>query len=244
MENVYKAAKEFLDPIYEQLPTQDGKPFVTLTFAQSLDGKIAKKGQQLLLSGKESMAMTHRLRILHDGIMVGIGTALVDDPQLNARHLSVDDLSVAVQPQPIILDPFLRLPVNCKLLKNFQNNTGKQPWVVATEKGVLENKKKQMDLEKAGAKIYSVKSETDRVPLLNVLELLRSMGIKSLMIEGGAKIIQSCLKNQLYDQLIVTIAPKFVGIDGVNAVLDEKEGLKNVKYQTMGDDIVLSASLN
>lgn len=63
------------------------------------------------------------------------------------------------------------------------------------------------------------------------------------MIEGGAKIIQSCLKSQLYDQLIVTIAPKFVGIDGVSAVLDEKEGLKNVKYQTMGDDIVLSASL-
>lgn len=62
MENVYKEAKEFLDTIYDTIPTYDDRPFVTLTFAQSLDGKIAKKGQQVLLSGKESMAMTHRSR--------------------------------------------------------------------------------------------------------------------------------------------------------------------------------------
>jgi len=81
------------------------RPFVTLTFAQSNDGKIAgAHGKQLILSGKESMVMTHwyeklpssntsckcvnnwtRLRTMHDGIMVGIGTALNDDPQLNSR---------------------------------------------------------------------------------------------------------------------------------------------------------------
>ncbi|KAG1440902.1 hypothetical protein G6F55_013378 [Rhizopus delemar] len=90
MENVYKEAKEFLDTIYDTIPTYDDRPFVTLTFAQSLDGKIAKKGQQVLLSG--------------------IGTALVDNPQLNARHLSTDDLVTAKQPQPIVLDPLLQLP--------------------------------------------------------------------------------------------------------------------------------------
>lgn len=61
------------------------RPHVTLTFAQSLDAKIAgQHGQQLILSGKQSMVMTHWMRTIHDGIMIGIGTALNDDPQLNS----------------------------------------------------------------------------------------------------------------------------------------------------------------
>lgn len=56
----YTAVKEFLDSLYEHVPSFDAKPYITLTFAQSLDGKIAKRGQQLILSGKESLAMTHR----------------------------------------------------------------------------------------------------------------------------------------------------------------------------------------
>jgi 2,5-diamino-6-(ribosylamino)-4(3H)-pyrimidinone 5'-phosphate reductase len=87
-ETIYKSAREFLDPIYQHVPLLDKRPFITLTFAQSLDGKIAKRDQQILISGKESMAMTHRLRTLHDGILVGIGTALIDDPQLNGRHVT------------------------------------------------------------------------------------------------------------------------------------------------------------
>jgi hypothetical protein len=62
----------------------DGRPRVTLTFAQSVDGKIAgRDGKQLILSGKESMVMTHWMRTIHDAILVGIGTARNDDPQLN-----------------------------------------------------------------------------------------------------------------------------------------------------------------
>ncbi|EIE88327.1 riboflavin biosynthesis protein RibD domain-containing protein [Rhizopus delemar RA 99-880] len=203
----------------------------------------------------------NRLRVLHDGILVGIGTALVDNPQLNgnkglcdnssvhlplfllARHLSTDDLVTAKQPQPIVLDPLLQLPSHCKLIKNFQSNTGKQPWVIATEKGAFENKEKRSELENAGVKVYLVKTETDRIPLPSVLELLRTLGIKSLMIEGGAKIIQSCLKSQAYNQLVITVAPRFIGKDGIDAAVDELE-LKNVKYQTMGRDVVLSATPN
>lgn len=92
-EIVYKEARDFLDPIYNNALLLNDRPFITLTFAQSLDGKIAKQGQQILISGKESMAMTHRLRILHDGILVGIGTALVDDPQLNGKVINLFDLS-------------------------------------------------------------------------------------------------------------------------------------------------------
>lgn len=88
-ETVYKEARDFLDPIYHDALLLNDRPFITLTFAQSLDGKIAKQGQQILISGKESMAMTHRLRTLHDGILVGIGTALIDNPQLNGKFVNL-----------------------------------------------------------------------------------------------------------------------------------------------------------
>ena len=73
---------------YSQQPPSI-RPHVTLTFAQSTDAKIAAiPGKQLILSGDESMQMTHWLRSMHDAILVGIGTALNDDPQLNSRYRS------------------------------------------------------------------------------------------------------------------------------------------------------------
>jgi hypothetical protein len=74
----------------------DDRPRVTLTFAQSIDGKIAgRNGRQLILSGKESMVMTHWMRTIHDAILVGVGTALNDDPQLNSLS-SACILSIAL----------------------------------------------------------------------------------------------------------------------------------------------------
>ncbi|KAJ0388844.1 hypothetical protein ATCC90586_010655 [Pythium insidiosum] len=85
-------------------------PMVTLTYAQSLDGSIAaQRGTPTLLSGPASMTMTHRLRTLHDGILVGIGTILADNPSLNTRL--VDGPS----PQPVVLDSALRCPLDIKL---------------------------------------------------------------------------------------------------------------------------------
>lgn len=110
---MFEAARDFLDNVYRTSPRDlNDAPLVTLTFAQSLDGKISRHGEQLLLSGKESMAMTHRycnghcnkarhlsirlnrLRTLHDGIMVGIGTVLTDNPQLNGNIISYKSVCV------------------------------------------------------------------------------------------------------------------------------------------------------
>jgi 2,5-diamino-6-(ribosylamino)-4(3H)-pyrimidinone 5'-phosphate reductase len=162
MENhIYDQVESFLNPIYNkehQVEDDNSKPFITLTFAQSLDGMISKQGQQILISGKESMAMTHRLRTFHDGIMVGIGTALVDDPQLNARYIS-PTIQPILQPQPIILDPFLKLSPTCRLIKNYQAGTGKQVWLIVSRKGCLQNKEKKLQLEISGVKILVVETE-------------------------------------------------------------------------------------
>ena len=81
-------------------------PFVTLTFAQSIDGSIAlRRGEPLLLSGAESMKMSHELRALHDGILVGIGTVIADNPSLTTR------LVKGSNPRTVILDSQLRTPL-------------------------------------------------------------------------------------------------------------------------------------
>lgn len=82
----------------------------------------------------------------------------------------------------------------------------------------------------------------DLIPLVKVFGLLKREGIESLMIEGGSKIIQSCLKST-FDQLIITIGPMFIGSDGIPAVTTTEEisKLSNVKYVTLGRDVVMAA---
>jgi 3,4-dihydroxy 2-butanone 4-phosphate synthase/GTP cyclohydrolase II len=96
-------------------------PRVTLTYAQSLDGCIAaRRGEPYLLSGPESKRMTHQLRAAHSAILVGIGTVLADNPRLTARVAGGEN------PQPVVLDSRLRLPLDARLLQ-----TG-SPWIATT----------------------------------------------------------------------------------------------------------------
>ncbi|SJX66328.1 related to RIB7-HTP reductase [Sporisorium reilianum f. sp. reilianum] len=190
------------------------KPHVTLTFAQSHDAKIAGAAKaQLALSGAESMIMTHTLRTLHDAIMVGIGTVLNDNPQLNARLLSCPP-PVSQLPRPVVLDSKLRIPLDCKLIRNHAAGTGRQPLVLASS---VASSAKRVQLEQAGVQVIQL-ADTSPQGLLDwttLLQQLRRTGIHRLMVEGGAAVIDSLMQQpQLIDALIVTIAPVTVGADG------------------------------
>src|SRR5512143_1701471 len=95
----------------DRQPSEKGRPLVSLCYAQSLDGCIAaERGRPTQLSGPETKQITHRLRALHDGILVGIGTVLADDPHLTVRHARGEN------PQPVVLDSRLRTPVEARLI--------------------------------------------------------------------------------------------------------------------------------
>ena len=164
------------------------RPFVTLSYAQSLDGSIAiHSGEPLALSGAESLKLTHHLRSMHDGILVGIGTVLSDDPQLTVRHWTGDN------PQPIVLDSQLRIPKTARLCQS----ENKRCWVLTLE---------DENIEIDGLEITSLQSNAEgRVCLQHALKLLWDRGIKSLMVEGGANVITEFLKAQLADAIEVTI---------------------------------------
>jgi 3,4-dihydroxy 2-butanone 4-phosphate synthase/GTP cyclohydrolase II len=208
-----------------------GRPLVTLSYAQSLDGSIAARpGRPFPLSGSQSMALTHSLRAMHDAILVGIGTVLADNPRLNVRLVAGKD------PQPVILDSRLRFPPYANLLRN-----GRAPWIAASEGA---DAHRQQALEAAGAKIFRIPSTNGWLDLNYLLEYFKMMGIDSLMVEGGAQIITSFLSSRLVDQIVLTIAPLLVG--GLRVVdnfgqppLQRFPRLRNVSYQRLGEDLVL-----
>ena len=171
-------------------------PFVTIAYAQSIDGSIAAvPGKPLIISNSASKRITHALRAKHQAILIGINTLLADDPRLNVRRVP------GVDPQPIILDNQLRFPLNARLLK-----VKKPPWIM-TSADVSEERK--IALIHAGARI--LQPSQGRVKLSDALNVLRKEGIKSVMVEGGAQIITAFLMAKLVDLMILTVSPMLVG---------------------------------
>jgi GTP cyclohydrolase II len=214
-----------------------GRPFVTLTYAQSLDGSIAvDPGQPLSLSGPQSLLLTHYLRAANDAILVGIGTVVADNPLLNVR------LVEGKNPQPVIVDSQLRFPLEANLLRRHPL----APWIATSEQA---DRERQRRLEAAGARVLRLPSTSSgAVDLDALLKQLGEWGIRSLMVEGGARIITSFLARRLANFLVLTVVPRLVG--GVRAVgnLGAFEpahfpGLRHVGSQRLGEDLVLWGDL-
>jgi GTP cyclohydrolase II len=181
-----------------------GRPLVTISYAQSLDGSIAAhRGARLSLSGRESLRLCHRLRAAHDAILVGIGTILSDDPRLNVRMIKGSD------PQPIVLDPTLKTPQQAKALRN-----KKMPWIITSPRC---NASRRRKLEQKGARVIPMRvRHKGEIDLAALLDFLGDEGISSLMVEGGARVITSILRTDLVDRFALTITPFIVG--GLHAV--------------------------
>ena len=202
------------------------RPFVTLSYAQGWDGSITlRTGQPLALSGEESTRLTHHLRSQHDGILVGIGTVLSDDPQLNVRQWS-GPTPPGPNPQPIVLDSQLRIPAGARLC----HLADKRCWVMTSSSGE--------GLVDSSLEIITLPGDE-----------LRRRGIRSLMVEGGANVITAFLKERLVDALVLTMAPTLVG--GYKAVGDldivlkaELPRIAPAFSGRLGDDVIMWGNLH
>ena len=230
---VSKTSEVLLDSLLPQIEPRNGRPYITITYAQSLDGSIAlQRGQPTLISGPESLKLTHQLRAQHDAILVGIGTVLADDPSLTLRLISGE------QPQPVIIDSHLKCPLNAKVFTH-----PKRPLFITTAQAAPE---KQQQFANRGATVLIVPSTpAGLVDLQAAMTTLAAVGIQSVMVEGGAQIITSFLTAALVDSMVVTIAPRLLG--GLNAVSHlNGHGLPNLhnpKIVQLGEDMVMSGSV-
>lgn len=207
------------------------RPFITLSYAQSLDGCISvNRNQRSSLSGEESIILTHQIRSIHDAILVGIGTVLTDDPQLTARRVQ------GRNPQPIILDTKLRFPLNARMLK-----VSNSPWIITAKHS---SEKKQKALENLGATVFRLPSENNTINLVSLMSKLVEREIKSLMVEGGATVISNFIKTKIANLVISTVTPFFIGggvkpIEKLCGKEDKLFSLRDLKYVQIGRDLIV-----
>ena len=185
------------------------RPTVTVSYAQTLDGRLAAaNGSSRWISSPDSLLFAHQLRAEHDAVAVGAGTACNDDPRLTVRLVPGDD------PLRVVVDSTLRTPLSAAVLAN---GAAKGTVLAVTERAPAERREQALSL---GATVLELPADDiGRVDLHSLLSELHCLGVRSVMVEGGAALITSLLCDRLVDRLAVCIAPKILG-RGIEAVGD------------------------
>lgn len=178
------------------------RPRVTLKLATSLDGRIATaSGESQWITGEEARAEGHRLRASHDAVLIGVGTALADDPMLTVRQTGLEDR----QPVRIVMDSRQRLDPGSKLARS----AGESPVIVVTVQ------LPSPTLVRAGIEVLQVHAGRDGRPSLNhTLTALRSRGLVSLLVEGGGEVAASFVRGDAVDRIEWFRAPILLGAEG------------------------------
>ena len=186
-------------------------PTITISYAQSIDGRIATAtGDSRWISCERSLEFAHTLRGSHDAIMVGIGTVLADNPRLTCR------LPDCQSPHRVILDSSLRLPIN----SNITQSAGEVATTVLCGRQTIEQKPGRVaELEGYGLGIRGVDIDRDGLSLPEVFKLLGDLDIGSVFVEGGGKLITTLVRQGLVDRFIVVLAPLLIG-SGCEAIGD------------------------
>lgn len=185
------------------------RPTVTISYAQTLDGRLAtRSGSSQWISGPESLRFAHELRASHDAIMVGVGTVLRDDPRLTVRLVPGND------PLRVVVDSALATPLDAAVLTGA---AAAGTLIAVTGRAPVE---RRVAAEAMGATVLVVEHGADgRVDLRALLGTLAGQGVRSVLVEGGARLITALLRERLADRLAVCIAPAILGT-GIEAVGD------------------------
>ena len=170
-------------------------------WAQTADGYLSLPGGQgRWVSGEKSRAEVHRLRGLCDGVCVGIGTVLADDPLLTNRS------GGGGQPARVVLDSQLRIPMDCWLVRT----ANEAPVLVATTAAGAKSQAAEL-LRDRGVEVLELPAVAGRIDLEALLDELGRRRWTYLLVEGGAKVLDSFLNSRLADELLVFISPLEVG---------------------------------
>jgi diaminohydroxyphosphoribosylaminopyrimidine deaminase/5-amino-6-(5-phosphoribosylamino)uracil reductase len=181
---------------------QNKTPYVIMKTAMSLDGKIATKtGDSKWISNEKARYFGHELRHEVSGILVGINTVLIDNPQLTTRLKGTE----GKDPHRIVLDSTLKIPLDSKIL-NLKSEA--KTFIATTEKA---SKEKIARLESLGVEVISTQSVKNQVDLHALMKILGAYNIDSLLIEGGGTVNFSFLKNNLVHKIYTFIAPMIIG---------------------------------
>jgi diaminohydroxyphosphoribosylaminopyrimidine deaminase/5-amino-6-(5-phosphoribosylamino)uracil reductase len=208
------------------------RPEVTLKLALSQDGKIGQQGRgQIAITGEVSRRQVYMMRAASDAILIGIGTAIEDDPELTVRLPGLASRS----PARIVLDRTARLPLTSKLVRTDRD----VPLMVAT--CAEADPARRAALESAGVQMLATETFDGRVALPEMLEDLASKGMSTVMVEGGAATARYFLEEGLADRIVIFRGAVIIGEHGLAAPIDEGHmpaGFNLVREAVYGDDRV------
>jgi diaminohydroxyphosphoribosylaminopyrimidine deaminase/5-amino-6-(5-phosphoribosylamino)uracil reductase len=192
------------------LRVRAGRPLVTLKLATTLDGRIATHGgESRWITGEAARRRTHLLRARNDAIMIGIGTALTDDPDLTCRLSGLEDRS----PVRIVVDARLHLPLTSKLVASAR----KTPTWLVTVPGRARDRRNAF--EDSGVRVVEVAEGPDGYPIpAAMLSALGDAGLSRVLVEGGGHLAAGLLRADLVDRLQWFRAAGIMGGDGVPSV--------------------------
>lgn len=211
---------------------RDGRPYVTLKAAVTLDGRIATRtGDARWVSGEAARRWVHRLRDRVDAVLVGAGTARVDDPELTVRLPG----GRGRDPVRVVLDTDLSLP---RALRLFHARSA-APTIVAH----ASSRARRLG---PGVELLRCRRGKGGVDLRDLLAKLAARGIMHLLVEGGARVHARFLEGDLVDRLAVFVAPKIGGSDGVPLAalpgpprMADALALEDVEVERIGDDVLV-----
>jgi diaminohydroxyphosphoribosylaminopyrimidine deaminase/5-amino-6-(5-phosphoribosylamino)uracil reductase len=238
------AAARLLNQPFRKL-ARVGRPWVLFKSAMTLDGKVATRtGDSKWISGEDSRGLAHRWRAAVDAVVVGIGTALADDPQLTARPdgLAADPES---QPRRVVFDSLARLPPSSQLIAA----AGEIPLTVVVSRAAARG---DMDgLEAAGVQVLIATGENEPARVRSALDQLGAMNISAVLLEGGPHLAGAFLDAGEIDEVRLFLAPLLLGGSAARDPL-EGEGVERISEamralsfgcESVGDDLLISARL-
>jgi diaminohydroxyphosphoribosylaminopyrimidine deaminase/5-amino-6-(5-phosphoribosylamino)uracil reductase len=216
---------------------ETGMPFITIKYAQTLDGRIATlTGNSQWISSPPSLKLAHQLRAEHDAILVGRGTVDQDDPELTVR------LVRGRNPLRVIVDSELGVSPQAKV---FQNLTSAPALIATVQKQPPVSFVQSLPL---GVEIITTrKDKNGNVALKYLFKALARRNISSVLVEGGSQIITSVIRENLANRMVTVIAPKIIG-SGIEAVgdlhirnLKHAKKLSFQKVVTYGNDVIIDS---
>ena len=222
-----------------------GRPWVLFKSAMTLDGKVATRaGDSQWISGEESRLLAHTWRASVDAVIVGIGTALADDPQLTARPDGIL-AELPRQPRRVVFDSLARLPISSQLV----SAADQVPLTVCVSRAAARSDTDA--LEAAGAQVLVATGENEPARVRSALDQLGASGVASVLLEGGPHLAGAFLDAGEIDEIRLFLAPILLGGRTARDPL-EGEGVERISEalralsfdcDRVGDDLLVSARL-
>lgn len=207
------------------------RPEVTLKLALSSDGKIGQRGQgQVSITGEVARREVQMMRAEADAILIGIGTALEDDPALTVRLPGLENRS----PVRVVLDRGLKLPETAKLLSDID----RVPLYVAIGEGA--DPQRKAVLERRGVRFIGTDTHDGAIALPELMEDLAALGIATVLVEGGAATARAFLAEDLIDRIVLFRGGDEIGQGGIASPIDEESipaGFRAAREMRFGDDL-------